>query len=120
LFDSGINNKYYSLFVSISEASILGGNMSLTTNDLKQIRDVFDSAFDAKFDARVIPRFEKAEGEIKALRNDIKDIYNDMAIMKSDISFIKSDIINLKNDMTVVKSDIKIMRTNIQDLQSVA
>ena len=61
--------------------------MSLTTEDLKQIRTVVQEEIESRtrvivreeiesaIRAQVIPRFDKLEGNIEALNNDIKEIY---------------------------------------------
>jgi hypothetical protein len=44
--------------------------MSLTSNDLNEIRNIIDSALAKQNDEAINP----IQGEVEALRNDIKDI----------------------------------------------
>lgn len=52
--------------------------MSLTNEDLVQIRDIVEGVFDRKI--------EPVLGEIQALRNDIKEIYDMLADLNKRIS----------------------------------
>lgn len=45
--------------------------MSLTSNDLNEIRNIIESALTKQNNESIKP----IQGEIKALRNDIKEIY---------------------------------------------
>lgn len=49
--------------------------MSLTQEDLREIRQVVHSALQEV----VIPRLDSLENEVKAIRNDIKEIYDMIA-----------------------------------------
>jgi hypothetical protein len=46
--------------------------MSLTTNDLEEMRNIIESALTKQTDSIIKP----IQSELKALRNDIKEIYD--------------------------------------------
>ena len=57
--------------------------MSLTTDDLAQIRNIVESAISAQTKEFIVP----LQNEIEALRNDIKEIYDMIAeLQKSNES----------------------------------
>lgn len=66
--------------------------MSLTSNDLNEIRNIIESALAKQNDEAINP----IQGEVEALRNDIKDIYEMLAEVKSsftsDATFQKMSI----------------------------
>ena len=55
--------------------------MSLTTNDLQQIRNIVESAISSQTKEFIIP----LQNEVEALRNDIKEIYDIIAELKKSI-----------------------------------
>lgn len=49
--------------------------MSLTAQDLMQIRTAIREEAESIISARIEPRFDSLDGRIEALDNDVKDIY---------------------------------------------
>ena len=55
--------------------------MSLTTNDLEEIRNIVESSLTRQTNEVIKP----IQSELKALRNDIKEIYNMIAELQGKI-----------------------------------
>lgn len=55
--------------------------MSLTSEDLDQIRNIVESALTRQTDEAIRP----IQGELEALRNDIKDIYDMIAELQKTV-----------------------------------
>lgn len=55
--------------------------MSLTTNDLEEIRNIVESALTKQTNEAIKP----IQSELKALRNDIKEIYDMIAELQGKI-----------------------------------
>lgn len=66
--------------------------MSLTSNDLNEVRNIIESALAKQNDEAINP----IQGEVEALRNDIKDIYEMLAEIQNsstpDVTFQKMSI----------------------------
>lgn len=74
--------------------------MSLTKEDLSEVRDVVVEALEAI----VLPRFDTLEGDVAVLKTDV-------AVLKTDVAELKTDVVKLQQDMREVKGTLK----NIDD-----
>lgn len=66
--------------------------MSLTKDDLQQIRSIVREEVDSAIDAKINPRLGALEQEVKAIHNDLKEIYDEIEGLKalpSDSTFAK-------------------------------
>jgi hypothetical protein len=55
--------------------------MSLTSNDLLEIRNIIESALTKQTNEAIMP----IQGELEALRNDVKDIYEMISEQQSNL-----------------------------------
>jgi chromosome segregation ATPase len=78
--------------------------MSLTGEDLSQVRDVVVEAIQAV----VVPRFD-------ALETDIAEIKADVAVLKEDVAVLKADVAVLKREMREVKDDVRTLKSDVRE-----
>ena len=69
--------------------------MSLTTDDLRQIRDIFESSLARYTDEAVKP----IQNELAAIRNDLKEIYDRLISLETRMT-------NMEGRMTRLESKI--------------
>jgi chromosome segregation ATPase len=81
--------------------------MSLTNEDLSQVRDVMVEAIQAV----VVPRFD-------ALATDIAEIKADVAVLKEDVAVLKEDAAVLKHEIREVKDSLGRLDGRIEALEA--
>lgn len=95
--------------------------MSLTKQDLKDIRGVVLDALDVA----VNPRLEIIEQDVAELKTDVADLKTDVVDLKTDIADLKSDmrqvkssLVSLEDKVTTLEADIKEIYLMLADLQN--
>lgn len=78
--------------------------MSLTTNDLNEIRNIVESALNKQTDDAIKP----VQDELQALRNDIKEIYDMISDMQSEI-LPKKQFIKLSIEQKLLKLNAELL-----------
>lgn len=81
--------------------------MSLTKQDLKDIRGVVLDALDVA----VNPRLDVIEGDIDELKSDV-------SVLKTDVSDLKTDVSDLKSDMRQVKKSLERLEGRVEALEA--
>lgn len=94
--------------------------MSLTKQDLKDIRGVVLDALDVA----VNPRLDVIESDIDELKTDVAELKTDVTELKTDVSTLKSDmrqvkgsLISLEDKVITLEADIKEIYLMLADLQ---
>ena len=70
--------------------------MSLTTDDLRQIRDIFESSLARYTDEAVKP----IQNELAAIRNDLKEIYDRLISLETRMTSMEGIMTNMEGRMT--------------------
>lgn len=81
--------------------------MSLTKQDLSDVRSVIIEAIDTM----VSPRFD-------VLEQDVAELKGDVAILKADVAELKADVVVLKADVAVLKADVAVLKSDVSELKS--
>ena len=76
--------------------------MSLTTDDLRQIRDIFESSLARYTDEAVKP----IQNELAAIRNDLKEIYDRLISLETRMTNMEGRMTNMEGRMTRLESKI--------------
>ena len=94
--------------------------MSLTKQDLKDIRGVVLDALDVA----VNPRLDVIESDIDELKTDVAELKTDVTELKTDVSTLKSDmrqvkgsLISLEDKVITLEADIKEIYLMLADFQ---
>jgi chromosome segregation ATPase len=88
--------------------------MSLTEEDLSQVRDVVVSAIQEL----VLPRFDEYDKRFDAIEQDIRELKEDMRVLKQDVAELKEDVRILKTDMREVKDHLGRLDGRIEALEA--
>ena len=87
--------------------------MSLTTNDLGQIRQIFNEGLETI----VLPRFDRLEEDVAELKTDVSILKTDVSILKTDVGELKADVSVLKNDVSMLKSDVSTLKIDMREVK---
>lgn len=87
--------------------------MSLTEEDLTQVRDIVIEAIQAV----VVPRFDELKTDIAGIKGDIRVLKEDVAALKEDVAALKEDVRILKSEMREVKEDVRILKSDMREVK---
>lgn len=88
--------------------------MSLTKQDLKDIRGVVLDALDVA----VNPRLDVIESDIDELKTDVAELKTDVTELKTDVAELKTDVSTLKSDMRQVKGSLISLEDKVITLEA--
>lgn len=77
--------------------------MSLTDEDLSQVRDVVVSAIQEL----VLPRFDEHDRRLQAIESDIRELKEDVGILKADMREVKDRLSHLEGRVEAIEADVK-------------
>lgn len=72
--------------------------MSLTKEDLSQVRDVVVEAIQEL----ILPRFDEHDKRLTAIEQDVRGLKEDVRVLKDDVRVLKDDVRVLKEQMREV------------------
>lgn len=84
--------------------------MSLTPDDLRQIRSLIVEGTLEAIEIAVNPRLDAIEADVAVLKSDVAEL-------KSDVAELKSDVSGLKDDMRSVKSQLSELNQRVSNLE---
>lgn len=88
--------------------------MSLTDEDITQVRDVVVSAIEAL----VLPRFDALEADMAEVKEDIRELKEDVSVLKEDVRVLKEDVRMLKTEMREVKEGLNRLDGRVEALEA--
>ena len=86
--------------------------MSLTEQDLSEVKEIVVGAIVEAIDTMVSPRFDILEADVAVLKTDV-------AVLKTDVAVLKSDVSTLKTDVAVLKSDVSTLKTEMREVKQI-
>ena len=85
--------------------------MSLTKQDLADVKEIVVVSIVEAIDTMISPRFDSLENDVAILKSDV-------AILKSDVAILKSDVSTLKTEMREVKQTLHTMDGRMEALEN--
>lgn len=92
--------------------------MSLTKQDLSEVKEIVVGAIVEAIDTMVSPRFDVLETDVAELKADVAELKADVAVLKSEVSELKSDVSELKSDMRQVKHSLHNLDGRVEALEN--
>lgn len=87
--------------------------MSLTKQDLSDVRDVIIGAIDTM----VSPRFDTLEQDVSVLKSDVSVLKSDVSSLKSEMIEVKRSLHNLVGKAEGLENDVREIYTMLAELQ---
>lgn len=84
--------------------------MSLTKQDLTEVKEIVVSSIVEAIDTMISPRFDSLEEDVAVLKKDVSDL-------KSDMVGVKQSLNNLDGRVEAIENDIKELYEMVADLQ---
>jgi outer membrane murein-binding lipoprotein Lpp len=84
--------------------------MTLTKDDIAQIKEIVVEAVNDGFETLAVPRFDTIE-------KDVSDLKQDAFILKQDVSELKADVNELKSDVRTLNSKFDMLEGRVKGLE---
>lgn len=81
--------------------------MSLTDEDLSQVRSIVVESAVGAIQELVLPRFDEHDRRFQALETDLRELKADAAVLKADMREVKNRLGRLEGRVEAVEADIK-------------
>lgn len=88
--------------------------MSLTDEDITQVRDVVVSALQEL----ILPRFDEHDQRFDAIEQDLRQVKEDVRVLKEDVAVLKEDVRVLKDDMREAKGSLSRLEDRVEALEA--
>ncbi len=92
--------------------------MSLTKQDLSEVKEIVVGAIVEAIDTMVSPRFDILEADVAVLKTDVAELKTDVVELKTDVAVLKSDVSTLKTEMREVKQILHTMDGRMEALEN--
>lgn len=91
--------------------------MSLTSEDLDQVRGVVVDVVTTAIQELVLPRFDEHDKRFEKLESDMTEVKEDVRILKEDVRVLKDDVRILKDDVHILKEDMREAKDSLGRLE---
>ena len=96
--------------------------MSLNTNDLTQIREIFIEGLEAvvlpRFDQMDI-RFDRLEGDVDILKTDVAELKTDVAVLKTDMRQVKTELREVNQSLSRLEGRVEALENDVKELYAI-
>jgi chromosome segregation ATPase len=86
--------------------------MSLTDEDLSQVRDVMVEAIQAV----AVPRFDALETDIAEIKTDVAALKEDVAVLKEDVAVLRREMHEVKGSLGRIDGRVEALEADIKEL----
>lgn len=90
--------------------------MSLTDEDLTQVRGIVVDTVTNAIQELILPRFDEHDKRFDVLEADMAEVKKDVRVLKQDVTELKEDVRVLKEDVRVLKSDMREVKDQLSSL----
>lgn len=91
--------------------------MSLTQQDLKQIRGLMVEVFNEGFETLILPRFEAIERDIKELRSRLSSVESTLQDHTRQLRELNQKVSNVDGRLEAVENDVKELYVMVADMK---
>lgn len=90
--------------------------MSLTKQDLSEVKEIVVGAIVEAIDTMVSPRFDVLEADVAELKTDVAELKTDVAILKSDVSTLKTEMREVKQTLQTMDGRMEALENDVREL----
>lgn len=90
--------------------------MSLTSEDLDQVRGVVVDVVTSAIQELVLPRFDEHDKRFEALEADMAEVKEDVRILKDDVRTLKEDMREVKDSLGRLEGRVEALEADIKEL----
>lgn len=83
------------------------GVMSLTNDDLIQVRDIVVDAVTTAIQTLIIPRLDEQDKRLEAIEEDIRGLKEDVRTLKAEMHDVKDSLDHLEGRLDALEADVK-------------
>ncbi|GEM_PF-2192406 len=92
--------------------------MSLTDEDLTQVRSIVVDTVTTAIQELILPRFDEHDRRFDILEADMIHVKEDIGVLKQDVAVLKEDVRVLKSDMREVKDRLGGLEGRVEAMEA--
>ncbi len=81
--------------------------MSLSNEDISQVREVVVDAITTAIQELVLPRFDEHDKRLSAIERDVAELKSDVRVLKADMRDVKASLGRLEGRLEALEADVK-------------